>query len=533
MRIFDTDKSILENNIFGVDINEESVEIAKLSLWLRTARKDRKLSDLNGNLKCGNSIINSSEIAGKKAFDWSIEFPEIMQNGGFDVVIGNPPYGVKFSETEKSFLAKFDSLVPDFEIYIYFVSLAIKNLLNKNGVLTYIIPNTFLSILYGVKYRKNILENYFVNYISDLSNDNTFVDASVRTCIISITKQDLNSGLTDIMTINSLSKEFELQKQIEKQYLDTNIENWLTISKTNEKSGILIGKIKQNKPLSTYFEVSQGIIPYDKYRGHDENTIKNRIWHSTLKKDETYKRELAGGDVSRYSISWNGKTWISYGNWLAAPRKKEFFTLPRVLIREITNCKLFCSYTEEEFYNTPSIINIIENGAKQVNLKYLLAILNSTLIGWYHNQTSPKAQKGLFPKILINDVRNIPIPVAENQTDFIVKVELMLDLKKQLHKHQTEFVELIKANFKLKKVTEKIWDIFSYDFNELLNELEKQRIEIPAKKQKEWLEFFNENKKTINELQSQISKTDNEIDNLVYNLYKLSKDEIDLVQLKS
>jgi type II restriction/modification system DNA methylase subunit YeeA len=56
MRIFDTDKSILENNIFGVDINEESVEIAKLSLWLRTARKDRILSDLNGNLKCGNSI---------------------------------------------------------------------------------------------------------------------------------------------------------------------------------------------------------------------------------------------------------------------------------------------------------------------------------------------------------------------------------------------------------------------------------------------------------------------------------------------
>jgi type I restriction-modification system DNA methylase subunit len=78
IRMFDTDKGILENNIFGVDINEESVEIAKLSLWLRTARKDRKLSDLNNNIKCGNSLIDNSEIAGNKAFNWKREFPQIF-----------------------------------------------------------------------------------------------------------------------------------------------------------------------------------------------------------------------------------------------------------------------------------------------------------------------------------------------------------------------------------------------------------------------------------------------------------------------
>jgi hypothetical protein len=78
MRLFDTDKNILENNIFGVDINEESVEIAKLSLWLRTAKKDRKLSDLNNNIKCGNSLIDNPEIAGDKAFNWHKEFPQIF-----------------------------------------------------------------------------------------------------------------------------------------------------------------------------------------------------------------------------------------------------------------------------------------------------------------------------------------------------------------------------------------------------------------------------------------------------------------------
>lgn len=85
LRLFDTDKNILENNLFGVDINEESVEIAQLSLWLRTAKKDRKLSKLNNNIKCGNSLLASE-------FDWHKEFPDIMKKGGFDVVIGNPPY---------------------------------------------------------------------------------------------------------------------------------------------------------------------------------------------------------------------------------------------------------------------------------------------------------------------------------------------------------------------------------------------------------------------------------------------------------
>ena len=81
---------ILENNLYGVDINEESVEIAKLSLWLRTAQKGRKLTSLSDNLKCGNSLIDDPEVAGDKAFNWENEFPEVFAKGGFDVVIGNP-----------------------------------------------------------------------------------------------------------------------------------------------------------------------------------------------------------------------------------------------------------------------------------------------------------------------------------------------------------------------------------------------------------------------------------------------------------
>ncbi len=108
----DIENTILENNIYGVDLNEESVEIAKLSLWLRTAQPRRKLNNLNSNLKCGNSLIDNKTVAGDKAFNWEEQFPQVFKKGGFDVVIGNPPYvrvqTIKdFNQKESLELAKY------------------------------------------------------------------------------------------------------------------------------------------------------------------------------------------------------------------------------------------------------------------------------------------------------------------------------------------------------------------------------------------------------------------------------------------
>jgi len=103
----DVENSILENNLYGVDINEEATEIAKLSLWLRTARKGRKLNSLSQHIKCGNSLIDDAAIAGDKAFNWRNEFPEVFEKGGFDVVIGNPPYATKiFTDIEMKLYKK-------------------------------------------------------------------------------------------------------------------------------------------------------------------------------------------------------------------------------------------------------------------------------------------------------------------------------------------------------------------------------------------------------------------------------------------
>lgn len=184
-----------------------------------------------------------------------------------------------------------------------------------------------------------------------------------------------------------------------------------------------------SSPLKEYMEISQGLIPYDKYRGHTPEQIKNRVWNANYQKDNTYRKELRGRDIERYSLKWNGEDWISYGTWLAAPRRAEFFNSPRILIREITNPRILATFTDEEYYNTPSIINCIES---RKDIYFLLGVINSKLISFYHNIVSPKAAKGLFPKILVKDIRNLPINISNEKIVMKIseKVQLLIKSKK-------------------------------------------------------------------------------------------------------
>ena len=532
MILSDIENSILERNIYGVDLNDESVEIAKLSLWLRTAQKGRKLNSLNDNIKCGNSLIDDVEVAGDKAFSWEKEFPDVFAKGGFDVIIGNPPYGVDFTDIEKKHLINFDPIVPDFEIYIYFISLY-KKILKTNSVLSYIFPNTFLSTLFGKKYRDEIFNNIDVYEIIDLSKDNTFTDANVRTCIFSFINKS-----TDYETklFSVLDRSFRFINSINKSEIIKKTENLLSLFSQNNDEKTIIQKIQINIPLKEFHEVSQGLIPYDKYRGHDEFTIKNRIWHSDFKKDETYKKELKGGDVNRYNIKWNEKLWISYGTWLAAPRNPLFFTKKRILVREIISKNLFCGLTDEEFYNTPSCINIIDT-KEILDLKVTLSLLNSKLIGWYCNKVSPKANKGLFPKILVNDIRNVPIKniSIEAQQIFIEKVDLMLSLNEDFQQTQQKFSTYFSSQYQIEKLSGKLEKWYSLEFVDFIKELNKaiktiKGTPLTKKDEFEWIDLFEENKQKALSLKAEIDKTDKEIDQMVYALYELTEEEIQIVE---
>ena len=118
--LFDPDSEILTNNLFGVDVNAESIEIAKLSLWVKTARRGKPLDSLDKNLKVGDSLIEDSNYAYlAHGFTWTSAFPDIIEEGGFDIVLGNPPYvRMEFLKAMKPYLEKRFEVVSDQPIYI-------------------------------------------------------------------------------------------------------------------------------------------------------------------------------------------------------------------------------------------------------------------------------------------------------------------------------------------------------------------------------------------------------------------------------
>ena len=304
----------------------------------------------------------------------------------------------------------------------------------------------------------------------------------------------------------------------------------------------LINKINSlSFPLNEFCEVSQGYIPYDKYRGHDEFTIKNRIWHSDICKDETYKKELKGEDIKRYSLNWNGILWVSYGKWLAAPREQKYFVNPRIIITEITrgiNYKLSATFTQDEFYNTPSIINIISRNEPAI-LKSILVIINSRLMSWYHIKVNPKANaETSIPKILVNDVRNLPVSknLINRADHFIEKAEKMLSLNKELQLLAQKFQRTLQRKFFSDNgfqpiaIAKKIQNWYLLSYPDFIKELTKQKVKLSLSQEAEWEEYFTTEAKKVLALKTEIDATDKAIDKMVYELYGLTEEEINILE---
>ncbi|WML49160.1 TaqI-like C-terminal specificity domain-containing protein [Neobacillus sp. PS3-34] len=413
---------IKRNEFFNATINKKELEkdIVKLErLLLRSFISSEK--------------VIPERLNNREFFSWKINFPEVFERYGFDIVIGNPPYGAEFNEYEKNYLKTKFPNVADYESSQYFYLRGLE-ILNKNGLISYITTNTFLFNVNADKFRKEIISSSTLDGIYDLTEVSVFKNAQVRTVIKYGLKAIKKSYEIEYFDFNPDYENFHFKNRKPVKDLLKNDKKWLFMMRFSARQEALIENIaSKGNPLQKDFYVSQGLIPYDKYRGHSEEIIKNRIWHSDHKKDETFKPELKGGDVKEYVVVWHGKTWISYGDWLGAPREQKYFIGPRVLVREIVNKhtgRLNAGFTDTEYYNTPSIINIISKEDGEIPLFYLLGLLNSRLFALYNIGTSPKAKKGLFPKILVNDVRELPIKKGnKKQLDqMIAAVKTIMDM---------------------------------------------------------------------------------------------------------
>ena len=542
----DVEGSILENNLFGVDINEESVEIAKLSLWLRTAQPNRKLNDLNSNIKCGNSLIDDITIAGEKAFNWQLAFPNVFENKGFDIIIGNPPYVniYNMNSLDRDYFNlsdKYSSTYLKYDLYVLFIEKALK-LLKANGVMSYIIPSVILSVPYGKLIREKIIKENTLLQIVDFTGFKVFSDAMVESCILLISKTS---------SIDSFVKIFKPKLNVadfQRDYIVINQNEYLATDSfqfrldLNNNSLQIIDKIKkQSVSLESIYYVSKGIVAFSKIDNRKKDDF---IFDKII--DEKCQPFLEGKDVNRYYIGFENK-YLQYDETIMSrPTFPELHTHNKLLIRAISD-GLNATYDDKGYYIDQKLIICskrfeIENyitPAKRPKSEHLnsndiindlsiLALLNSKLSSFYYN-VMLKGGVSILPE----DIRNFPIylfKTAQEQTPFIEKAGLMLSLNNEVHDQLKKLQRTLQRKFELIDLTKKLEDWYLLSFSDFIKELTKKKIKLSLSEEAEWEEYFNlEAKKTL-ELKSKIDATDKEIDQMVYKLYDLTEEEIKIVE---
>lgn len=356
--------------------------------------------------------VDELEIPNDQFFLWHTYFADVFEQGGFDIVIGNPPYGVSIKDDYRKAVVTSWGNVPDYEIYYYFIVLAAP-LLKEKGIMSYIIPNTFLFNTFAKHFREMLVEKWNVLEILDCTKFPIFESAVVRNAINLFQKDSEGSkqvGYRNTANVTSFSDLLEREREF------MTVESLLTMNQNWGLAYFLPTSIRNvvnlisSSPLAVkdvFPEISQGLIAYDKYKGQSEEIIKSRAYHSFVYKDGL-KKWLWGEDVTRYNLTWNGQEYIDYCNGIANPRNPSFFVGKRMLVREITNPSIFAALIEIEAYNDPSIIIVKES--RDYPIEILVGIMNSKLATFFHFNHSPKATKGAFPKILVQDIKEFPLP---------------------------------------------------------------------------------------------------------------------------
>ncbi|UYF43259.1 Eco57I restriction-modification methylase domain-containing protein [Aliarcobacter cryaerophilus] len=560
------EEEILEHNLYGVDINEDAVEIAKLSLWLRTAKRGRALTKLADKIVCANSLL---------------EMP--FSENSFDVVIGNPPYvrvqGLKsnYENEAKLYEEKFVSATGNYDLYVLFMEQSFK-MLNQKGKLSYILPHKFLISDFGNGIRGFLSKNKAVESLLHFGSEMVFEDASTYTCIINLSHNNKKLDFKSISP-NDIFNPFEYDSI---SYENLNSDKWNLssndITKVLEKINLQPLRVKDvfakiftgiqtsgddiyllletkdglySKALDKIVEVEKGLLkpmlkgedisryknlqnryfvifPYiledGKAKPMSEDFIKENYpkGYEYLKENEEFLRGREKGKMDK-------EGWFLY----IYPKSLDLVDVKKFVVPDIT---LGIQITIDNFGYC------VKNGGYGMIIKenfinssmFYLSLLNSSLMWFYLKNIGTELRGGYF-RFNTNYINPFPLPKLdslEQQEPFIQKVNLMLELNKKLQ----ELKQTLINELNLEKVPTKLQKFEELDFDDFVKEYAKaKKLKFADKLEErnfknEWQRLFENDKKEVLEIQNQINITDKEIDQMVYKLYDLTEDEIKIVE---
>ena len=490
MVLSDIEKSILENNLFGVDLNEESVEIAKLSLWLRTAQPNRKLNDLNNNIKCGNSLIDDPTIAGDKAFNWHKEFPQVFEKGGFDVVIGNPPYvrAELISRFNEYFYVNYKTYQPAADLFTYFYEKGF-SIINSKGLFGFI-SNTFDKTKAAIELRDWLSYNTTFQKYIDFTEVQIFEGATTYPIIFIANKQNsLKNQFQYIKILKGFEQSIEFYNPIIIEQTNLGKENWsfrnnlsYDIIKKIQKSPLIIeryGKTYRGliTGLNDAFIIPNGLISNNEfvkpiYEGWELNKWSNYEYNQSLILFKSKWTKTKFGNLNEsdaldrikefqpeiinhlLSFEQKAKARFDKGDYWWELRNCAYYSLfeqPKIIFPNLQNKNKFSIDEKGIYINAPAVmLSLIHLDNPISEGKFLLGILNSKLI-WYFLKSICVVRSGGYIEVKPQYFEQIPIPITpfEFQKPITDKVEYILISNKEFQDITQKFQRTIQRKFSL------------------------------------------------------------------------------------
>ena len=436
------EERILTQNLYGVDLDPQAVEITILNLSLKAVRTKSKLPYIGDHVKCGNSLVDGSpEILErffenpeeKKPFNWELEFPDVFKKGGFDVVVGNPPY-VRIHALPKAernfFEHTYESAQGQYDLYVLFIEKSLK-LLKEGGNFGFIIPRFLLFNKQLQPIRNMILQHAKIDKITAVGK--AFEDSQTENIILFFSKDTKNAEerLNKRITISTFVEDSD---RIQDSLVQSTISNspyktfniYLTEIVERLLNKIRSGSIQLNQLVTIRRGIEQG------RRG----IIPNR---------PDAARVLVGEEVTKYGITFRDR-YIDKKDKRTERLEKYFETPEKILVRRVCD-KIIATYDNERYYCLKNLYVLVPKRNLQFSLKFLTGALNSALVNYFYGKVFTTIKEKIFPEIRIFQLEQLPIP----------EINLNNPNEKILHDKIVEYVDKVLT---LRKQLSQINDVF-------------------------------------------------------------------------
>ncbi len=533
---FNIEDHILHHNLYGVDINFESVEITKLALWLKTVKRGQVLTDLDYNIQQGNSIISDENIAGPLAFDWNKRYEKIMEAGGFDIVIGNPPWGASLKPNEKEYLKaeyeSIDSSTPN--TYAYFLGLSHK-IGNKVGI---IVPDSFLVKDFEKTrnlYRDGIIKLSWYQNSSMPEKERPFqnVDHDVVTIIYdkAHNHSQIEYSLREYKNSKLIESDFKRAKDAicDKAYSSTInllIDDISVNLKNRLKSFDTVGSVAQVHEGIHTGNCRDLLFIRNKIRG-DEKPLFIGGKHGDL--IDNYYSQRAGWFVDyREDAIDKGKKYY------ASLRDENIFSKPKVYITRTGDP--FKSFIDLDNYASNNFFSLqlkdYEINTYQ-NLSFFVCLLNSKFAQYYIRRIIAPRIGSSFVETKIVHLLKIPIPSNFREFTDIFNgfVEKIVALKMQLYFERNNFLVTLKEDKPNLIPNSKLENLDLINYEDFRKELSKQKIRFYlGSENNQWRDYFAKTKEKLINLLYDVHQVETGIDSMIYEIYQLQPDEIGLIE---